>query len=240
MPVMFFLTAVPFLKKIMTIPYIQRKSIPTVKDRIGMGEVKAVTAEIISRRFGEKKEVRQDMTQSFLAHSLTQEEIAAESLLQIIAGSDTSATILRSTFISIISSPQVYTRLQEECITAKAPLSDIITYPQAQALSYLVACVREGLRYRPAVTGILPRITGPEGEHHNGMYIPPNTEIGICAWNMHRNNTALYREDASIFRPERWLDNDPDNLREMEKAPDLVFGFGRYRCMGEKVAKAEL
>jgi cytochrome P450 len=239
-PIMNFCSAVPFLATIMQIPSVQRNSIPTVKDRVGMGKVKAVTAEIISRRFGDKKEVRQDMTQSFLAHGLTQGEIADESLLQIVAGSDTSATILRSAFISIIGNPHVYTRLQEDCIAAKIPLSEIITYSRAQAIPYLVACVREGLRHHPAATGLFPRVTGPEGEHYNGMYIPPDTEIGICAWNMHRNNTKIYGEDAGIFRPERWLENSPHKVREMEKAQDLVFGFGRYRCMGERIAKVEL
>lgn len=239
-PIMNFFSAVPILARIITIPAVQRMAIPTVKDRVGMGKVKAVTAEIISRRFGDKKEIRQDMTQSFLAHGLTQGEIVDETLLQIIAGSDTSATILRATFISLISNFGAYARLQDECIAASVPLSEIVTYSQAQQLPYLVACVREGLRHHPAATGLLPRVTGPQGEHHNGVYIPPNTEVGICAWNMHRNNTAVYGEDAGLFRPERWLENSPDKLREMEKAQDLVFGFGRYRCMGERIAKVEL
>lgn len=238
-PIMNFLSAVPFLAAIMQIPSVQRKSIPSVKDRVGMGKVKAVTAEIISRRFGDKKEVRQDMTQSFTAHGLTQGEIADESLLQILAGSDTSTTILRSAFISIIGNPHTYTRFQEACMAANVPLSEIVTYCQAQAIPYLVACVREGLRHHPAASGLLPRMTGPEGEHHNGMYIPPNTEIGICAWNMHGNN-PIYGEDAGLFRPERWLENSPDKGCDMERAQDLVFGFGRYRCMGERIAKVEL
>jgi cytochrome P450 len=240
-PAMNFISAVPALARILTIPSVQRKAIPTVKDRVGMGKVKAVTAELVSRRFGDKKEVRQDMTQSFISHGLTQGEIADESLLQILAGSDTSATILRAMFISLIGSPQAYTRLQDACIAAEVPLSEIITNAQALEIPYLVACVREGLRHHPAATGLLPRVTGPLGEHHPGMpYIPPNTEVGICAWNMHRHNTAVYGEDAGMFRPERWLENSSEKLRDMEKAQDLVFGFGRYRCMGERIAKVEL
>ncbi len=40
------------------------------------------------------------------------------------------------------------------------------------------------------MAGLLPRVVGPTGDTHNGIYLPAGTEVGLCAWNMHRNNTA--------------------------------------------------
>lgn len=39
-PVMNFFSSVPFLRRIMEIPWVQEKALPTVKDRTGMGKMK--------------------------------------------------------------------------------------------------------------------------------------------------------------------------------------------------------
>lgn len=119
---MFFISAVPLLAKFMSLSWVQRMTLPTVKDRIGLGKVTAVTRDMVFRRFGEEKEVRQDMVQSFLNHGLTQVEIANETLFQMIAGSDTSGSILRAPFLSIISNAHVYSRLQKACTAIDVPV----------------------------------------------------------------------------------------------------------------------
>jgi hypothetical protein len=44
-----------------------------------------------------------------------------------------------------------------------------------------------------------------------------------------------------VFRPERWLEvADAEKLREMEGTVDLVFGFGKYQCLGRNIAFLEL
>lgn len=59
---------------------------------------------------------------------------------------------------------------------------------------------------------------------------------------MHRNNRALYGSDASSFRPERWLiaDKDPERLAKMTKTNDMVFGYGRWQCLGRNIALLEI
>jgi cytochrome P450 len=204
-----------------------------------MGKIKAVTRDIIAGRFGPKQETKSDITQSFVRHGLTEGEIMDESLLQILAGSDTSATILRSGFIQIISNPRIYKRLQAECDSANVPLADIISDNRSLELPYLNACIKESLRFHPAATGLMPRVVPPEGDTFNGMYLPGGTEIGFCAWNVYRKN-PVYGADADFFRPERWLEADAEQLAKMEKSFELIFGYGRNRCMGEKIANIEL
>jgi cytochrome P450 len=201
--------------------------------------MRILTCKQISRRFGPTKETKADMTQSFIKHGLSQAEIGDESLLQILAGSDTTATIVRSGFIHIISNPQVIHRIQAECDGSGVPLGEIISNARAVELPYLNACVKEALRYHPAATGLMPRKVGPQGDTHNGVFIPPGTEIGFCAWNVYRLN-PVYGEDAHVFRPDRWIEASPEQLAAMDKAHELVFGYGRYKCMGEKIARIEL
>lgn len=76
-------------------------------------------------------------------------------------------------------------------------------------------------------------------------FIPGGTLIGYSAWSMHRNNRALYGSDAEVFRPERWLDNDKSEAgkaryAQMVRTNDMIFGHGRWSCLGRNVALVEI
>ena len=239
-PAMNIMSAVPALSRIMRIPAFQRAVAPSVKDRIGMGRIKAVLREKISQRFGPEKVVREDMTQSFVRHGLSQGEIEDNSLLQVLAGSDTTATVLRVGLVYIISNPEIYKKLLVELDSANVPPTEIITNEQASKLPYLTACINETLRYHPVASGHAPRVVPPQGDTYNGMYLPPGTVITVCTWNLHRLNFGAYGEDAHIFRPERWLDANPEQKARMEASHDLVFSYGAFKCPGERIARIEL
>ena len=202
--------------------------------------IKSVAQAIIAKRFTDEKTNRHDMVISFKNAGLTRDEIADESLFQLLAGSDTTATIIRTGVLSIMTNPQIYAKLQAEISATDIPLSTVISTRQALQLPYLQATIKEALRHHPAATGLLPRVVGPNGDTHNGVYFPPGTEVAFCAWNIHRTNTKVYGEDAALFRPERWLEASPERLAVMEESFHLVFGYGRNRCMGENIARLEL
>lgn len=241
MPAMNFVSAVPLLLNMLTVPSIQKLALPSVKDRIGMGAVKAAAHGIIAERFkpGVEKFRRNDMCQSFIDHGMSQAEIADESLLQILAGSDTTATILRVLFICISTNNQIYTKLCKEVDEINVPADEVISHARALQLPYLNACIKEALRWYPVNTGLTPRMVGPQGDYYNGLYLPPGTEIGNSSWAVHRHNTA-YGQDSEVFRPDRWIEADSDQLAKMDKEQDLVWMHGPYRCMGERIARIEL
>ncbi|KAF7517593.1 hypothetical protein G7054_g13751 [Neopestalotiopsis clavispora] len=61
---------------------------------------------------------------------------------------------------------------------------------------------------------------------------------------MHRDK-SLYGEDVDVFRPERWLESsegaaDKERLRAMRRTNDLMFGHGKYTCLGKPVAMIEI
>lgn len=74
-----------------------------------------------------------------MRHGMKKSETLAESLIQIIAGSDTTATAIRTTVLYIISTPRVYQRLKAEIGTALASgnISSPISNAQSKQLPYL-------------------------------------------------------------------------------------------------------
>ena len=149
--------------------------------------------------------------------------------------------------------PRVYAKLQSEIDAAvKAgsapPSPGVISDYEARQLPYLGAVIREALRVHPPVVNIFSREVPKGGDtvtlDGKSYYLPGGTMIGYAAWSMHRNK-AVYDEDAHVFRPERWLvpENDPDGkerLARMTKTNDMVFGYGRWQCLGKAVAMIEI
>lgn len=243
-PVMNFMLAYPPVVKFLSLPAVQKMTVPSVKDRTGLGKIKAVAFDIVRERMQEKqaiKETRKDMMDSFIKNGLNEQQIADNVLVQLLAGSDTTTTILRMSFVYYLSNGEVYQRLRAECDEAakEIPDSEIISYQRAGQITYLDACIKEALRHSPAATGFLPRVVPKGGDYYNGKYLPPGTVIGSALWNMSRRN-KVYGEDYEVFRPERWLDSTPEQLAKMEKTQELLFSSGRHRCLGERLAKIEL
>jgi cytochrome P450 len=97
-----------------------------------------------------------------------------------MAGSDTSATVIRVVFLYVITSPHIHSKLRTEIDNGirdeliSAPIRD----SEARKLPYLQACIKEALRLWPPVTGILQKIVPPEGDTINGIFVPGGTFIG--------------------------------------------------------------
>jgi cytochrome P450 len=180
--------------------------------------------------------------------------IVQEVFEQILAGSDTTAAAIRIILLYVMSHRRVYAKLQAEIDeTVKngvAPASPaIISDAEVRRLPYLGAVVREALRVHPPVANLFSRITPESGDivaiSGKEYFIPGGTLIGYSAWTMHRNNPALYGEDCATFRPERWLldTSDPEKkglLRNMTKTNDMIFGYGRWLCLGRNIALIEI
>lgn len=68
----------------------------------------------------------------------------------------------------------------------------------------------------PAVSFLLQRFV-PDGGLDVGKYhIPAGTAVGISAWVIHQDK-SIYGEDADTFRPERWVDAEPEQLKMMDR-----------------------
>jgi cytochrome P450 len=188
------------------------------------------------------------MLSSFIAHGLTESDLVTESVMQILAGAETTATAMRATILHIITNPRIYALLQAEIDKATRTegkiSSPIIKDTEWRNLIYLQAVVREGLRCWPPVTGLISKFSPPEGDEFEidgeRVFIPGGTNIGWASWGIQRSK-KVFGEDANLFRPERWLhEKDTEKLERMRKIMDLNFGYGKYYCLGRPVALSEL
>lgn len=188
------------------------------------------------------------MLSSFIAHGLTESDLVAESVMQILAGGETTATALRATFLFVLTNPRIYTALRTEidsAVVAENNISSpVISDKEWRRLVYLQAVVKEGLRIWPSVTSMMSKFSPPDGDHFElggkKVFIPGGTNIGWVSWGIHRSKD-VFGDDAELYRPERWLDErNPEKLERMRKVVDLNFGYGKYYCLGRLVALSEL
>jgi cytochrome P450 len=218
-----------------------RGLLPSERDPLGMGKFIAVAKQVVTDRLSSADPFRRDMLGSFLRHGLTREEASGEMLVQIIAGSDTTATAIRATMLHLMCSPASYTKLAAEIRQADKDgrISSPITDAQARELPYLQAVIKEGLRIHPPVVGLQGTIVPKGGDVISGFKVPEGTEVGISAFAVQRSK-AVYGEDAKLFRPERWLEAKGEKLKTMQMSWDLVFKYGKWQCLGKTVALIEL
>lgn len=157
-----------------------------------------------------------------------------------MVGTDSTATAVRCIFYYIITSPRVHSKLVHE-LTAGLPTltRPVLRDSESRNLPYLQACIIEGLRIWPPVASLIYKNAPPEGDTYNGVFIPGGTRIGYSAWALHHSK-EMYGADADIFRPERWLEASGEKLKAMERSVELVFGTGKYGCLGKTIAFLEL
>ncbi|KAJ8058504.1 hypothetical protein OCU04_012690 [Sclerotinia nivalis] len=151
----------------------------------------------------------------------------------ITAGSDTTATVLRSLFYYLLKNPATLEILMSEIAMARKAglLSNPPTWKETQDLRYLDACVMEAQRLHPPVGLHLERVVPQEGATLCGKYIQAGTVVGINAWVVHRD-TGTFGEDVDVWRPERWVDCTEEQRARMDKAI-FTFGAGSRVCVGK-------
>lgn len=232
---MIFLSAAHFVRRIL-----QHKIwyflAPSVTDSTGLGPIIGVARDEVATRYGPDKKDNWDMLGSFVRHGLTQEEAESETVLQILAGSDTTASAIRTTLLYILTTPEVLTRLRQEIDSAK--ISTPITYAEARELPYLQAVIKEGLRILPPVISMQDKLTPADGDVISGYRVPGG--VNVCFNVMAYQRNPVFGPDTDVFRPSRWLSGSPDRLAKMERTVDLVFSAGRWHCLGRNVAIMEL
>ncbi|TLS30395.1 hypothetical protein PpBr36_02539 [Pyricularia pennisetigena] len=215
---------------------------PTPTDKTGVGKIMGTLREVVATRFGPEAKDRPDMLGSFVRNGLSQYQCEQEVMLQIVAGSDTTATALRGTLLRLCSTPKVYLKLQkeiDEAVRSGMVGEGVIHHETAKKLPYLQAVIYEGLRLNPPFTGVLMKEVPPGGDEMDGVFIPAGVRIGVSAKSIQMRQD-VYGHDVDLFRPERWTECDEQTRMRMAANTELVFGYGRWMCAGKNVAFMEL
>jgi len=157
----------------------------------------------------------------------------------IVAGSETTSTMLAGTTYYLLKNPQALRRLTEE-VRGRFGSSEEIDADSTAGLPYLLAVVDEGLRiHTPAPFG-LPRFS--PGAVINGQYIPAGVTVSTSPWTMQHNDK--YFADAIDFYPERWLPKDhkwwDEKFGGDVKDASKPFSIGPRACLGVNLALMEM
>ena len=157
----------------------------------------------------------------------------------MVAASDTTSAFICPFVNNVCQDSRVYSNLIREIDTFEEQSklsSPVATFDQTNDMPYFMACVKETLRFSPSTPMIMPRYISKGGLNINGQWIPEKTEMGANPYVVHRD-TAIFGEDAHVFRPERWLGNK-DKVKEMDKYM-MTFGYGTRTCLGKNIAQLE-
>ena len=230
-------------------PLIGKYIAPGPRKKDAFGGMMATCFRFVDERMAKNTDDRSDMLASFARHGLQGDELRSEALEQVIAGSDTTAGAIRGVVLQVITNPRVCAKLQAEIDdavnTGKAPKKGegVISAAQAKQLPYLQAVIREGLRVRTPVANIFPRDVPAGGDTvtvgGKSIFLPEGVCIGYSAYAMHQSK-EIYGDDAASFRPERWFEPDQSKLAAMIRTNELIFGHGKWACLGKPVAQLEL
>jgi len=158
----------------------------------------------------------------------------------LLAGRDTTASLLSWVFMYFIQRPDVYEKLRatiiEEFGTYKN--SKEITFSGLKNCNYLQWVLQETLRIQPVVPldarlaltdTTLPTGGGPDGK--SPIYIRKGDQVEYSVFAMHRRKD-IWGEDAEEFRPERW----EGRRYGWEYLP---FNGGPRICIGQQFALTE-
>ncbi|KAI0394949.1 cytochrome P450 [Xylariaceae sp. FL0594] len=180
------------------------------------------------------------------------EELTAEALTQLIAGSDTTSNSSCALLYHVVRTPGVLQKLQAE-LDAAIPTTTSATkkvpdYETVRNLPYLEAVINETLRIH-STSGIgLPREIPADNNNNNnnstvagGVRIldrvfPAGTVLSVPTYTMHHSRD-IWGDDADEFRPERW---DPAVLTQRQRNAFIPFSYGPRSCVGRNVAEMEM
>lgn len=134
----------------------------------------------------ELKTNRADFLARFLEEGadVSAEELVATSRTLIIAGSETTATLLSGVTFLLIKNPSALKKVVEE-VKSAFDSEDDITLIGVNNLKYMLACLDEALRVYPPVPGSFPRRTiNGRVEVLNGKEVPGDVRC-LAATSLH-------------------------------------------------------
>ncbi|KAH8200960.1 hypothetical protein TruAng_004898 [Truncatella angustata] len=160
---------------------------------------------------------------------LTVPQLASNAAVLIVAGSETTATLLSGATFLLATHPEVLKKLEMEVRSAFKDESEI-TLTSVSSLHYMLACLNESLRCYPPVATGMPRCVPRGGARVAGRFIPEGVTTAVWQWAI--NHEPSCWTDPYGFHPERFL-GDPkfsnDNLDAMQP-----FSTGPRNCIGKK------
>ncbi|KAL8900246.1 MAG: hypothetical protein Q9207_005786 [Kuettlingeria erythrocarpa] len=217
-----------------------RNGLKAVEDLAGIA-VARVNQRLAAQERGESQ--RNDLLARLMegkdedGNKLGREELTAEALTQLIAGSDTTSNTSCALLYWCTKTPGVMERLRREIDDVVPTNVAVPSFESIKNLPYLHAVINETLRIHSTSSLGLPRVVPPGpgvtvGTHH----FPPLTVLSVPSYTIH-HSPSIWGPDAHEFNPDRWAEG---SIAEKQKAAFIPFSHGPRACVGRNVAEMEL
>lgn len=160
---------------------------------------------------------------------LNKDELTSISLTMLSGGLDTVTTQVAWFCAMLSQHPEIQEMAVAEIRKHYGEDEPMCDENDEKTCEYIVALVKEALRYYTVLRLALPRASVKDITYKH-MLIPKGTIIFLNAWACNMDETVW--GDPEVFRPERWLEQPDASL--------FTYGVGYRMCAGSLLANREL
>ena len=213
------------------------------------------TKELVDRRLDRGYETgKMDVFNYLLLNKneedqLTPPELYENGITLVVAGSETTATVLTGTTYFLCKNPDKLRKVQQEVRTMFKEDREI-TPKSINELSYMIAVLSESMRIYPPTSFGIPRLIASKGgQSIAGCWVPENVRL-IHSMKFQCALTSLLQTRCSIwhhaayryeenftrpeeFVPERWLPDAPAEFKDDKREVVQPFMVGPRGCLGK-------
>ncbi|KAG2203174.1 hypothetical protein INT46_008932 [Mucor plumbeus] len=207
---------------------------------------KFLTGVIEDRLHNTEGEKRKDILQFLIDvqhaadtdDSLTAESIMSETVLFLIAGSETTSNSIGFAIINLLRNPDKLKKLYQELDNVEMEQDQtVFHHEQVKHLAYLNAVIHETLRVDSIAAAGLSRRAPKDTMLGGRVFLPKDTTV-ICSL-YHAQKNDKYWPHAQEFRPERWIENE-DQGEGNDLEAFFTFSAGSRNCIGKNFALQEM
>ncbi|KAF1992124.1 cytochrome P450 [Aulographum hederae CBS 113979] len=166
---------------------------------------------------------------------MSRDELVSNATLLVLAGSETTATLLSGTVYLLLRNPRVLKMLVKE-IRESFARGEEITLLSVNKLEYMFAVLNEAMRVYPPVPNQVNRRVPAGGSEVCGQFLPEGTSVQVQQF-ASAHLEANFREPEA-FIPERWM-GDP-RFEHDDRNVAQPFSLGPRNCIGRNLAYAEM
>ncbi|XP_061399994.1 probable cytochrome P450 6t3 [Musca vetustissima] len=163
-----------------------------------------------------------------LHYSQHKDFIASQVAIFLLAGFETSSSVLGFILYELAKQPDIQQKLRQELKEGFGEKTEL-SYEELQALPYLQMVLCEGLRMYPAAAFINRECTAVYGFQLNeDIFVPHGMPVYVSILGLHRD--PKYWPEPDHFNPERF--SSMANINPMIYQP---FGTGPHACIGSRL-----
>ncbi|KAJ5921061.1 cytochrome P450 monooxygenase [Penicillium verhagenii] len=168
--------------------------------------------------------------------TLSPEEVLSNHSFMMMAGSETTATLLSGCTFFLLKHPTVYEKWSCQ-IRERFPSASDISFSSLAGMEFLRAVIKETLRMYPPLPLGMPRVVPNGGSIVLGRFVPEKTSVAVASWATYHSSSNFV--EPNTFAPERWLDDSKvDGNHDIDCAMQ-AFSVGPRACPGKNLAFAE-